>query len=148
MKKIICSAVLLLSSFLSFGQNKSLKESYKNTFKVGVAVNPEIVSGIDKQSQAIVKEHFNAITVENVMKAALINPEPGVYNFGPADEYVQFGKANNMFIIGHTLVWHNQTPEWFFKDEKGNLHAKEAVKQRLHDHIKLVAGRYAGKVNA
>lgn len=147
-KSISFFAISLSLSFVSFGQSKSLKESYKNTFKVGVAVNPEIVSGIDKQSQAIVKEHFNTITVENVMKAALINPEPMVYNFGPADEYVEFGKANNMFIIGHTLIWHNQTPDWFFKDEKGNLHAKEAVKQRLHDHIKLVAGRYAGKVDA
>ena len=37
------------------------------------------------------------------MKAALINPQPGVYNFGPADDYVAFGEKNKMFIVGHTL---------------------------------------------
>jgi endo-1,4-beta-xylanase len=45
-------------------------------------------------------DHFNSITVENVMKAALINPEPGVYNYGPADEFVAFGEKYKMFIIG------------------------------------------------
>lgn len=53
-----------------------------------------------------------------------------------------------MFVIGHTLVWHNQTPDWYFFDEKGSKKSKDAVKQRLHDHIKTVAGRYAGKVQA
>jgi len=68
-----------------------LKDAYKNAFLIGTAVSPVITSGRDKASQDIVIKHFNSITVENVMKAALINPEPGVYNYGPADEYVAFG---------------------------------------------------------
>jgi endo-1,4-beta-xylanase len=61
---------------------------------------------------------------------------------------VEFGQKNNMFIIGHTLVWHNQTPDWFFKDENGQPKTKEAQIERLREHIKTVAGRYAGKVHA
>lgn len=128
--------------------NAILKDAYKDAFKIGSAVNPNIVSGQDKASQDIILKHFNSITVENVMKAALINPKPGIFDFEPADEYVNFGKKNNMFIIGHTLVWHNQTPEWFFKDENGKPQSHEAVAERLREHIKTVAGRYAGKVNA
>jgi endo-1,4-beta-xylanase len=126
----------------------TLKEVYKDAFLIGTAVTPAITSGADKASQDIVVQHFNSITVENVMKAALINPEPGVFNFGPADEFVAFGQKNNMFIVGHTLVWHNQCPAWFFTNAAGKPNTKEEQIERLRDHIKTVAGRYAGKVHA
>jgi endo-1,4-beta-xylanase len=129
-------------------QNRVLKDVYKDAFLVGAAVNPAIVSGTDKAAQDIVLRHFNSITVENVMKAALINPSPGVYNYGPADEYVAFGEQHNMFIIGHTLVWHNQTPAWFFTNSSGKPNTKEEQLERLRSHIKAVAGRYAGRVHA
>ncbi len=126
----------------------TLKEAYKDAFKMGVAVNDAIVSGQDKASQAIVVKQFNTITLENSMKAGLINPQPGVFRYEPADAFAEFGRQNNMFIVAHTLVWHNQTPAWFFQDENGKPKSKESVKERLHEHIKTVAGRYAGKVNA
>jgi endo-1,4-beta-xylanase len=150
MSKKLTYAIFLvfLFSIICKSQQITLKDTYKDAFKMGVAVNPAIVSGRDKVAQDIVVQHFNSITVENVMKAALINPEPNVFNFAPADEYVEFGKKNNMFVIGHTLVWHNQTPDWFFKDAKGNNKSSDEVKQRLKEHIQTVASRYAGKVHA
>ncbi len=140
-------STITLTATLSEAQ-LTLKEAYKDAFKMGVAVNDAIVSGRDRASQEIVVKQFNTITLENSMKAGLINPQPGVFNYGPADAYVEFGKKNNMFIIGHTLVWHNQTPAWFFQDENGKPKSKEAVAERLQEHIKTVAGRYAGKVQA
>jgi len=127
---------------------ETLKEVYKNAFLVGVAINPAIVSGEDKTTQEIVLKQFNSITVENVMKAALINPEPGIFNYGPADEFVAFGEKNKMFIIGHTLVWHNQCPAWFFTNANGKPNSKEEQIERLKNYIKNVAGRYAGRINA
>ena len=126
----------------------ALKDVYKDAFLIGVAVNPSITFGADKVSQDIVIKHFNSITVENVMKAALINPQPGVYNWGPADDYVAFGEKNKMFIIGHTLVWHNQVPGWFFTNAEGKSNTKEEQIERLRSHVQAVAGRYAGRVNA
>lgn len=128
--------------------NKTLKEAYKNAFVMGVAVNDEIVSGVDKISQDIVVKHFGSITLENSMKAALLNPQPGIFNFEPADAFVTFGEAHNMFIVGHTLVWHNQVPPWFFTNAAGKPNTKEQQIARLRDHIKMVAGRYTGRVNA
>jgi endo-1,4-beta-xylanase len=128
--------------------NTVLKDAYKESFLIGTAVNDEIVSGADKASQDIVIHQFNTITLENGLKAALINPEPGVFNFGPADAFVAFGEKHKMFIIGHTLVWHNQTPAWFFTNASGNPNSKEEQIERLRNHIKTVAGRYAGKVHA
>ncbi|MBM1107269.1 endo-1,4-beta-xylanase [Aurantibacter crassamenti] len=126
----------------------TLHEAYKDAFLIGTAVNPSIISGEDKSSQEILLNDFNAITPENCMKAALINPKPGVYNFEPADEFVAFGKKHNLFIIGHTLVWHNQTPDWFFTDSEGNPNTPAAQKERLRSHIEAIAGKYAGKVHA
>lgn len=128
--------------------NKTLKDVYKNAFLIGAAVTPAITSGRDKASHDIVVKHFNSITVENVMKAALINPQPGVYNWGPADDFVSFGEKHKMFIIGHTLVWHNQVPAWFFTNAEGKPNTKEQQIERLRSHIEAVAGRYAGRVHA
>ncbi len=153
MKQKTQTILLLFCTISIFAQNRNqhsttLKEAYRAAFKIGTAMNEAMVSGADKASQDIVMQHFNSITVENAMKAGPINPQPGVYNFGPADDYVAFGEKNNMFIIGHTLVWHNQTPAWFFTDESGNPNTKEAQIERLRNHIKTVAGRYAGRVHA
>ena len=126
----------------------SLREAYKEDFLMGTAVNEAIVSGADSASRDIVLRQFNSITAENVMKTEPINPRPGVYNFGPADAFVAFGESNRMFIVGHTLVWHNQTPAWFFQDDKGQTNSSEAQIERMRKHIETVAGRYAGRVHA
>lgn len=139
-------SLALLSSFTLAAE--PLKEAYEDAFLIGTAVNIAIVSGTDLASEEIVLEQFNTITSENALKAAPINPEPGVYNFAPADAYVKFGEDNNMFIIGHTLVWHNQTPEWFFQNDKGEANTPEAQIEQMRSHIETVAGRYAGRIDA
>ncbi len=126
----------------------SLKDAFKDNFLIGAAVTPGITEGKDTAAQHILLSHFNSITAENIMKAALINPEPGVYDFQPADDFVSFGEKHNMFIIGHTLVWHNQCPSWFFTNAQGKPNTKEQQIERLRSHIEAVAGRYAGRVHA
>ena len=146
--KITKILALAFMPLFSFGQKEKLKEVYADAFKMGTAVNHAIVSGKDKVSQEIVLSQFNTITPENVMKAEVVNPRPGVFDFSQADAFVDFGQKNKMFIVGHTLIWHNQTPDWFFKNENGSLKSQDEVKERLKEHIKVVAGRYAGKANA
>lgn len=127
---------------------KDLKEAYKDAFLIGSAVNLEVSSGVDSISENIILQQFNTITPENVMKAEVINPERGVYDFKAADEFVAFGQKNKMFIVAHTLIWHNQTPAWFFQDEAGKPNTPEAQIEQMRKHIETVAGRYAGKVQA
>ena len=149
--KHILLAFCISSVIFCHAQNndtQTLKAVYKDAFLIGAAVNPAITSGADKISQDIVIKQFNAITVENVMKAAVINPKPGVYNFERADDFVAFGEKYHLFIVGHTLVWHNQCPDWFFTNAEGKPNTKEQQIERLRSHIKAVAGRYAGRVNA
>ncbi|HMB89597.1 MAG TPA: endo-1,4-beta-xylanase [Rhodothermales bacterium] len=153
MRKTIlsCTGILLFGGLMqnATGQTPAtLQEAYGDAFLIGSAVNEAIVSGADAASRDIVLRQFNTITPENVMKAGPINPEPGVYHFAPADALVAFGEAHDLFIVGHTLVWHNQIPAWFFQDDKGNPNTPVAQVERLRRHIETVAGRYAGRIHA
>ncbi|MFC4728447.1 endo-1,4-beta-xylanase [Coralloluteibacterium thermophilus] len=130
------------------GAPATLKDAYADAFLFGTAVNAEIVSGEDAASQALVTRHFNAITAENVMKAEVLHPEPGVWDFADADAFVDFGERHGLFLVGHTLVWHNQTPAWFFEDAQGHPNTPEAQIERMRQYIETVAGRYAGRVQA
>ncbi|OWW25486.1 endo-1,4-beta-xylanase [Zobellia sp. OII3] len=125
-----------------------LKTAFKDHFKMGSAINGAVVSGKDATSLQIVTQEFNTITPENCMKAESVSPARNVYNFEEADAFVAFGQEHNMFIVGHTLIWHNQTPDWFFTNEKGAPNTPEQQKEQLRKHIEAVAGRYAGKVHA
>lgn len=126
----------------------TLKQAYADAFMLGTAVNDDIVSGRDARSQALVPLHFNALTAENVMKAEVLHPDPGVWDFAAADAFVAFGERHDQYLIGHTLVWHNQTPDWFFNDDAGAPLPVDAMTERLHGYIETVAGRYAGRLDA
>lgn len=160
----------------------SVKDAYQDYFKVGVAINRAIATGeageannvgrsqeqVDKDI-ALVKAQFNQISPENDLKWEMVQPQAGPdgFNFGPADAYVNFGLTNHMFIVGHTLVWHNQTPGWVFagtnpppavdntpssgpgymgRSYHGPRASRDELLQRMHDHIATVVGRYKGKV--
>ena len=80
------------------------------------------------------------------MKWESIHPRVDGYNFDPADRYVAFGEKHGMFVIGHCLVWHSQTPSWVFQDDKGAPLTRDALIERMHDHISTVVGRYKGRI--
>jgi endo-1,4-beta-xylanase len=82
------------------------------------------------------------------MKMGPIHPKENEYNWRDADSIAAFAQRNNLRMRGHTLVWHNQTPDWLFKDASGNQVSKEVLLQRMKDHIMTVVGRYKGKIYA
>jgi endo-1,4-beta-xylanase len=124
----------------------TLKDTFNSIFRIGAALNPSQFLEQNSNSVAIIKAQFNTISPENVLKWEAVHPKPDTFNFEPADRYVAFGEKNNMFIIGHTLVWHNQTPRWVFQDDKGNPIDRETLLRRLQEHISKVVGRYKGKI--
>src|SRR5262245_42123221 len=138
--------VLLCGCFPVAAQQKALKDVFRDDFKIGAALNRRQIFEEDTRGAAIVSTHFNSITPENVLKWALVHPEPGRYDFAAPDRYVEFGEKHGMFIVGHTLVWHNQTPRWVFEDEKGNPVDRETLLNRLREHIFTVVGRYKGRI--
>ena len=124
----------------------TLKETFKHYFLIGAALNESQFTERNAEQAALIKKQFNSTTPENAMKWGLIHPEPDRFDFGPADRYVEFGEKNGMFIVGHTLVWHNQTPRWVFEDGKGNPADRDTLLARMSNHIHTVVGRYKGRV--
>lgn len=125
----------------------ALKEAYEGDFRVGAALSPKYFAEPDSPGAALVKKHFDTITPENVMKWGPIHSRPDTYRFEEADRFVEFGEKNGMFVVGHTLVWHQQTPDWVFEDDEGRPLSREALLERMRDHIHTVVGRYKGRVH-
>jgi endo-1,4-beta-xylanase len=125
----------------------TLKDVYKKYFHVGAALNLNQISGKEPNAMAIVEKHFNSITPENILKWEEVHPEPQTYNFESVDRYVEFGLKNDMFIVGHTLVWFSQTPDWVFQDDSGKPLNREALLERMKEHISTVMCRYKGKIH-
>ena len=147
LKLVVLAGSMAVSLAMAAQAPTSLKDAYQGCFLVGAALNPAQFSGKDAREAALVKAQFNSISPENVLKWEVLHPKPGTYDFALADQYVDFGLKNHMFIVGHTLVWHSQTPVWVFQDNKGNPVSRTVLLERMRDHIHTVVGRYKGKVN-
>ncbi|HJZ98766.1 MAG TPA: endo-1,4-beta-xylanase [Candidatus Solibacter sp.] len=125
----------------------TLKGAYQGIFRIGAALNQAQFEERDLRAAPIVAAQFDAISPENALKWQSIHPRVDSYNFDPADHYVAFGEKNKMFIVGHCLVWHSQTPRWVFEDAEGKPLTHDALLERMHDHIRTVVGRYQGRIN-
>jgi endo-1,4-beta-xylanase len=142
-------AALVAASLAAGAQTPTtLKDAYRGSFHVGAAINESQSSGADAHGAAIAAAQFDSISPENALKWERIHPQLDTYNFTLADQYVAFGEKHHMFIVGHCLVWHSQTPDWVFRDDKGNLVDRGTLLKRMHDHIQTVVGRFKGRIQS
>ena len=128
----------------------SLKDVYRNYFKVGTAI---MASNLSSPSfMDLVQKHFSdSITFGNELKPDYVldqaasqekgdNLNPQV-NFSQADALLKYCAKNKIPVRGHTLVWHSQTPDWFFKEnfsDDGDWVDKDTMITRMENYIKNV----------
>src|ERR1035441_299877 len=136
----------LLVAGVSHAQPATLKDAFQGIFRIGAAINQSQFEEKDARGDAVIAAQFNTISPENALKWESIHPRLDGYNFDPADQYVAFGEKYKMFIIGHCLVWHSQVPRSVFQDDKGAPLTRDALLERMHDHIRAVVGRYKGRI--
>ncbi|SHE44762.1 endo-1,4-beta-xylanase [Chryseobacterium takakiae] len=148
MKRIIVLGLMTLAVSNAAAQKteNSLKKAFKDKFYIGTAMSLPQINGTDVKSDQIITSQFSSIVAENCMKSMFLQPQEGKFFFDDADRFVAFGEKNNMFIIGHTLIWHSQLPKWFFVDKDGKNVSAEVLKQRMKNHINTVVSRYKGRV--
>jgi endo-1,4-beta-xylanase len=141
-------ALFILAAAAAHGQTTpTLKAAYQGIFKIGAAVNQAQFEERDPLANPIIAAQFNTISPENALKWESLHPRADGFDFAAADKYVAFGEKNKMFIVGHCLIWHSQTPRWVFQNDKGEPLTRDALLARMQDHIKTVVGRYKGRVN-
>jgi len=127
-------------------QAVALKDLVPQRWLIGAALNQNQSDGRDTVAVDLVTRQFNTISPENALKFQSLHPEPGRFTFDAADRYVAFGRDRGMAVIGHTLVWHSQTPRWVWDGPDGALADRATMLARMRTHITTVAGRYAGRI--
>ncbi|TWU08487.1 endo-1,4-beta-xylanase [Stieleria varia] len=121
--------------------DRLIKDAFQDSFRIGTA--GDFPARYSDQELQVASEHFNAVTPENCMKPERVHPQESTWRFEQPDALVQWATENKMSVHGHTLVWHAQTDDWFFRDGD-----REVVKQRMKDHIDTLVGRYKGKIQS
>ncbi|MGN1480510.1 endo-1,4-beta-xylanase [Porcipelethomonas sp.] len=133
------------STVFAASADKGLKDEFAGYFKVG-----NILNGSTVQNSAItanILKDYNSIECENEMKpdATIVQSQCTDTNIGVslnnAAAIMDFCVQNNIAMRGHTLVWHSQTPTWFFKDNfqnDGNWVSSDVMDQRMESYIKNI----------
>ena len=119
-------------------------ESFFDSFAIGAAIPGAELNPAERR---LLFANFNTVTPENCMKPVSLQPAEGRFRFAEADALVDMAHANGLTVNAHTLLWHNQCPDWFFNDG-GRPAGRELVLQRMRAHIAAVAGHFAGKVQS
>lgn len=139
----VLALALLIGVMLPCGKVEAAQETLLNTYGSlfgysGTCINLSQLR--DANTLSHVKTHYNSITLENEMKPdAMLGYSPklitkeaavnaGYYvpssctetylpaiNFDPLDEVLRICYENGLSVRAHTLVWHSQTPDWFFR---------------------------------
>jgi GH35 family endo-1,4-beta-xylanase len=116
-----------------------IKDVYQKHFLIGTA--GDFPGNYSDAERALARAHFNVLTPENCMKPALVHPQEDSWRFERTDALVKFCEDSGLAVHGHTLVWHAQTNDWFYRGGD-----KAQVTERLRSHIHTLVGRYKGKV--
>ena len=114
--------------------------------KVGTCLTTQMISMSAKEK--LILDNYNSVTMENAMKPDYIldqkkSQETGSLVVAFNDDMItmlDWAKANNMAVRGHTLVWYSQTPQWIFYDnfdnKTGKLVGRDEMLKRMESLIK------------
>jgi endo-1,4-beta-xylanase len=117
-------------------------------FPVGVAIDERETLG---SASELLLRHFDQITPENHMKVEAWYDADQVFTPHPqGDALMTYAQANDLRLYAHTLLWHSQTPAWFFQNAAGepltdSAEDQQVLRDRLRTHIFDVAGHLSGE---
>ncbi|MBQ7003425.1 MAG: endo-1,4-beta-xylanase [Oscillospiraceae bacterium] len=124
-------------------EEQGLKDAFANYFRVGNILNSTTVQ--NSAITASVLKDYNSIECENEMKpdATMVQSQCSGTNIGVtinnAAAIMDFCVQNGIGMRGHVLVWHSQTPSWFFKenyDANGAWVSIDVMNARMESYIK------------
>ena len=112
--------------------------------RIGTAIIPQDVE--TPSFAAIGASQFSVVTPGNGMKWGVVEPTQGTFDWSQADQLVAFAQANHQLIRGHTLLWHNQLPDWLTTGVANGTISNAQLTNLLHQHITTEVSRYRGKI--
>ncbi len=105
------------------------------SISLGAAVDGQALA--DDAYRELLVDHVNLVSTRGDLSMAVVQPEPGVFDFSRADAIVDFAVDNDMTVRGHELIG-GAVPEWV---SAGSWTA-ESLGQVLRDHVTAVVGHY------
>jgi endo-1,4-beta-xylanase len=112
--------------------------------RIGTAVIP---FDLDHPAyQDIVASQFSVVTPGNEMKWQVVEPVQGQFDWSGADRLVAFAEQHGQLVRGHTLLWHNQLPNWLTAGVANGTISDTALRDLLHQHIVTEVSRYRGRI--
>ncbi len=125
----------------------ALRDALGDYFHFGAATSPHFLNEQNVYA-SFIAHHYGVLVAGNSMKPDALQPSRGRFNWKDADLYVEFAERHGMLVRGHTLLWHNQVPNWFFLDSTAVTQPapREQLLATLENHIKTVVGRYKGRI--
>ncbi len=125
-----------LLSTVSIAQPVSLRTLADGAgIALGAAVDADGLG--DAAHRALLAEHVNLLSTRGDLSMAVVQPEPGVFDFSPADAIVDFAVENDMTVRGHELIGAT-VPDWV----SGTSWTAETLSQVLRDHVIAVVGHF------
>jgi endo-1,4-beta-xylanase len=121
----------------------SLGALCKDRFLLGAAVNSSTV----KSGKKLISQHFTSLTAENEMKPSVIHPQEHTWSTEGADAIANYARELGIGMRGHTIVWHQQTPQWLFASPQGAV-SREILLDRLGSHMDYLHTRYQDVIYA
>jgi endo-1,4-beta-xylanase len=112
--------------------------------RIGTAAAPRDLS--DPTLSQITSSQFSVLTPENEMKWQVVEPQQGSFDWTGADNLVNFAEAHGERVRGHTLVWHNQLPNWLTQGVANGTISNSQLHELLHQHITTEVSRYRGRI--
>ena len=112
--------------------------------RIGTAAIPPDLS--DPTLSQIAAEQFSVLTPGNEMKWQVVEPQQGTFNWTGADNLVNFAEAHHQRVRGHTLVWHNQLPNWLTQGVANGTISNDQLRDLLRQHITTEVSRYRGRI--
>lgn len=143
-KLMLCALCLL--TLCGHIEAQGLKDVLGKYFLIGTAINVNQSSGHDSLATTVIDKHFNCIVAENCMKPEGMQPTEGKFKWRKAERFVKYAEDLGLTAIGHVLVWHSQTPDWFFKDAEGKPASREMLIERMRTHILTVVCHFKGRI--
>lgn len=122
----------------------ALKTTWASSFPLGAAI--EAPETLGARSDLLLR-HFGQVTPGNAMKPDATHPTETTWTFAGADQLVDYAVAHDLRVYGHTLLWHQQTPAWFFQRADGtalttSTEDQTLLRSRLQTHIQTLADHF------
>jgi endo-1,4-beta-xylanase len=94
----------------------------------------------------VLEDQFNVVTPGNEMKWQIVEPTQGTYDWSGGDRLVAFAEQHGQLVRGHTLLWHNQLPDWLTTGVSNGTITNAQLKDLLHKHITDEVTHFKGKI--